>query len=80
MSHGRTQTKGETARPEVPEVKDVDAGVLRDLESRYSGVACPVHGGPPEFAVASDGSVVERFCCESLLRIIRELQAKEPVT
>ncbi len=62
--------------PGVPEITEVDESVLRDLQSKYSGVACPVHGTAPEFEVAPDGSVVERFCCESLLRIVRELQAK----
>jgi hypothetical protein len=56
------------------EVRSVDESVLKDLESKYVDVACPVHGGPPTFEVAPDGSVVERFCCETLLSIVRELQ------
>lgn len=59
------------------DITDVDVNVLRDLESKYSTVACPVHNTPPSFEVAPDGSVVERLCCEVLLRIFRELQAKE---
>ncbi|WP_437781719.1 hypothetical protein [Sorangium sp. So ce1097] len=56
------------------EVREVDESVLKDLESRYADVACPIHGGPPSFELASDGSVVERFCCQALLSIVRELQ------
>ncbi|HZF55166.1 MAG TPA: hypothetical protein VE093_41225 [Polyangiaceae bacterium] len=61
----------------VPEVTHVDDVVLRDLESKYSTVSCPVHNVPPTFEVAADGSVVERMCCEALSQIIRELQANE---
>jgi hypothetical protein len=63
-------------KPE-PEIQHVDPIVLRDLESKYSNVACPVHGGPPKFDVAADGSIVETICCEALLKIVRELQAQE---
>ncbi|WP_437798945.1 hypothetical protein [Sorangium sp. So ce693] len=56
------------------EVREVDESVLKDLESRYADVACPVHGDPPSFELAPDGSVVERFCCPALLSIVRELQ------
>jgi hypothetical protein len=59
---------------EVPDVNDVDDVVLRDLESRYTNVLCPLHGQQPKFEVGPDGSVVERFCCETLLGIVRELQ------
>jgi hypothetical protein len=62
---------------QAPEVTQVDDIVLRDLESKYSTVACPVHGTPPSFEVAPDGSVVERMCCEALRQIVRELQANE---
>jgi len=61
----------------LSQVTEVDGNVLRDLESKYSTIACPVHNTPPSFEVASDGSVVEHLCCEVLLRIFRELQAKE---
>ncbi|WP_437590942.1 hypothetical protein [Sorangium sp. So ce1000] len=56
------------------EVREVDESILKDLESRYADVACPVHGEPPTFELAPDGSVVERFCCPALLSIVRELQ------
>lgn len=56
------------------EVREVDESVLKDLESKYADVACPMHGVPPAFELAPDGSVVERFCCEALLAIVRELQ------
>ncbi|MGK3996963.1 hypothetical protein [Sorangium sp. So ce1024] len=56
------------------EVREVDESVLKDLESKYADVACPIHGGPPSFELAPDGSVVERFCCQALLSIVRELQ------
>lgn len=56
------------------EVRDVDESVLTDLESKFADVRCPVHGSPPAFDVASDGSVVEHICCETLLSIVRELQ------
>lgn len=62
---------------DASDITDVDVNVLRDLESKYSTVACPVHNTPPSFEVAPDGSVVERLCCEVLLRIFRELQAQE---
>jgi hypothetical protein len=62
---------------DITDVIEVDVNVLRDLESKYATVACPVHNSPPSFDVAPDGSVVERMCCEVLLRIFRELQAKE---
>lgn len=62
---------------EAPAVTNVDDIVLRDLESKFSNVLCPVHGTPPRFEVAADGSVVEFMCCEALREIIRELQARE---
>lgn len=55
-------------------VREVDESVLMDLESKVADVACPVHGGPPDFDLGPDGTVVERFCCETLLTIVRELQ------
>lgn len=58
------------------EVRDIDEGVLTDLESTFADVRCPVHGSPPAFDVAPDGSVVEHMCCETLLSIVRELQIK----
>ena len=67
-------SKESSTATEVPEVKDVNEVVLADLESRYSNVICPLHGERPKFEVAPDGSVVERFCCETLLGIVRELQ------
>lgn len=60
------------------EVTEVDDGILRDLASQYADVSCPIHNEPPRFEVDEDGIVVERFCCETLLQIVRELQAKEP--
>ena len=59
------------------EVTEVDDRVLRDLESKYADVSCPVHGGPPRFEVDAKGGVVESFCCDALLQIFRELEAKE---
>ncbi|WP_437597050.1 hypothetical protein [Sorangium sp. So ce590] len=67
------EKEGATATADV-EVREVDDSVLKDLESKYAEVACPMHGGPPSFELASDGSVVERFCCPALLSIVRELQ------
>jgi hypothetical protein len=61
----------------VPSVTEVDEGVLRDLESKYIDVRCPVHDEPPKFEVGPDGAVVERFCCETLLSVFRELQASD---
>ena len=66
-----------TTNDEAPEVRNVDDIVLRDLESKFSNVACPVHGTPPKFETASDGSVIEIMCCDALREIIRELQSKE---
>jgi hypothetical protein len=54
-----------------------DAVARRDLASKYAEVQCPVHGTPPEFDVAADGSVSERLCCEALAQIIRELEQRE---
>lgn len=54
-----------------------DAVARRDLASKYAGVQCPVHGSPPEFEVQPDGSVTERFCCEALVQIIRELEKRD---
>lgn len=65
----------EPKNPDVPEITEVDEVVLRDLESKYAGVMCPVHNVPPRFEVAPDGSVIESICCEALLSIFRELQA-----
>jgi hypothetical protein len=66
-----------TTNDEAPEVRNVDDIVLRDLESKFSNVACPVHNTPPRFETAPDGSVIEYMCCDALREIIRELQAKE---
>jgi hypothetical protein len=66
----------QTGGLEVRDVRDVDESVLKDLESKYIDVACPVHGTPPTFEVGPDGSVVEAFCCEALLAIVRELQVQ----
>jgi hypothetical protein len=63
---------------EAPEAPELDEQILRDLESKYAGVLCPVHGVPPSFDVDAKGSMIERFCCESLMQIFRELQAGEP--
>jgi hypothetical protein len=60
----------------VPNVTEIDDVVLRDLESKFRDVLCPVHGSPPKFEIAPDGSVIEALCCESLLQIMRELQGK----
>jgi hypothetical protein len=59
------------------EVTEVDDVVLRDLESKYADVLCPIHGSPPKFEVDAKGGVVEAFCCDALLQIFRELEAKE---
>ncbi|MGK3990144.1 hypothetical protein WME99_44280 [Sorangium sp. So ce136] len=69
-----TYEKEEALRTGDVEVREVDESVLEDLESKYADVACPMHGGPPTFELAPDGSVVERFCCPALLSIVRELQ------
>ncbi|WP_437308041.1 hypothetical protein [Sorangium sp. So ce388] len=69
-----TYEKEEALRTGDVEVREVDESILKDLESKYADVACPIHGGPPTFELASDGSVVERFCCPALLSIVRELQ------
>ena len=58
------------------EVREIDPGVLRDLESKYADVSCPVHGVPPKFEVDEAGAVVETLCCEALAQIVRELSAK----
>jgi hypothetical protein len=63
---------------EVPQVTEVDDVVLRDLTSKFADVACPIHNERPRFDVDASGSVVEHMCCEALLQIVRELQAKEP--
>jgi hypothetical protein len=60
-----------------PEVRHVDPIVLRDLQSKFANVSCPVHNVTPKFDVAGDGSIVETICCEVLLRIVRELQEKD---
>jgi hypothetical protein len=59
------------------EVREIDDAVLRDLASKYADVSCPIHGGPPKFEVDAAGAVVEVMCCETLLSIVRELQAKD---
>lgn len=61
----------------VPEVKEIDDRILRDLESKFANTQCPVHGSPPKFEIDEKGGVVETFCCDALLQIVRELQAKE---
>jgi hypothetical protein len=58
-------------------VTEVDASILRDLESRYADTVCPVHGVPPKFEIDEKGGVVESFCCDALLQIFRELAAEE---
>jgi hypothetical protein len=69
MSDGKT--------PETREVTEVDEGILRDLQSRYRDVRCPIHDSPPKFEVDAKGGVIESFCCDALLQIFRELKAKE---
>ena len=61
----------------VTEVTEVDDSILRDLESKYADVRCPVHDESPRFEVGPDGTMTERLCCETLLSIFRELQASE---
>jgi hypothetical protein len=63
--------------PQHP-ITQVDESVLRDMESKYASTACPIHGNPASFEVGPDGAVVERFCCDALLRIVRELQSQDP--
>jgi hypothetical protein len=63
--------------PEAREVTEVDEAILRDLQSKYVDVICPIHGVPPKFEVDAKGGVVEAFCCDALLQIFRELKAKE---
>jgi hypothetical protein len=62
---------------EAGEVTEVDDRILRDLESKHADVICPVHGVPPKFELDAKGGVVETFCCDALLQIFRELEAKE---
>lgn len=59
------------------EVTEVDDRILRDLESKYADVLCPVHGEKPKFEVDAKGGVVERFCCDALLQIFRELNTED---
>jgi hypothetical protein len=59
------------------EVHEVTAQILRDLGSKYADVVCPVHGVAPKFEVDAKGGVVETFCCDALLQIFRELEARE---
>jgi hypothetical protein len=59
-------------------ITQVDESILRDMESKHASTACPIHGLPASFEVAPDGAVVERFCCDALLRIVRELQSRDP--
>lgn len=70
------KTTQDTGAPAVAseDITEIDDNVLKDLESPFADVACPVHGGPPSFERAPDGSVVEHICCETLLQIVRELQ------
>jgi len=75
MPAGMDTPQDTRATPLEPDdVTEVDDSVLKDLESRYTNVICPVHGTPPSFELAPDRSVVERICCETLLHIVRELQ------
>jgi hypothetical protein len=67
----------EEKSPAVREVTEVDEGILRDLQSRYRDVRCPIHDSPPRFDVDARGGVVESFCCDALLQIFRELKAKD---
>ena len=57
------------------EITDVDDQILRDLQSKHASVVCPLHGERPRFDVDGKGSVVESFCCDTLLQIFRELGA-----
>lgn len=58
------------------EVDEVDEQVLRDLASKHSDVKCPIHGTAPQFELEG-GAVRQWFCCDTLLRIIRELSARD---
>jgi hypothetical protein len=63
---------------EAPDAPELDDQIIGDLESKYAGVLCPVHGVPPSFDVDEKGSMIERFCCEGLMQIFRELQETDP--
>jgi hypothetical protein len=58
------------------EVDEVDEQVFRDLASKHSDVKCPIHGTAPRFEL-DGGAVRQWFCCDTLLRIIRELSARD---
>ena len=58
------------------DVTEVDEQVLQDLASKYTDVKCPIHGTPPRFELEG-GAVREWFCCDALLRIMRELSARD---
>jgi phage/plasmid primase-like uncharacterized protein len=55
------------------EVTEVDAAILRDLQSKHADVICPVHGERPRFDIDEAGGVVESFCCDALMQIFREV-------
>lgn len=62
---------------DTPEIDDVEANILHDMESKYADMLCPVHGVPPKFEIDAKGGVVEAFCCHALLQMFRELSAEE---
>ena len=68
--------EGEPREGEVKGVTEDD--ILGDLQSRYAGVICPVHGVTPKFEMDEAGGVIEAFCCEGLRQIFLELRGKEP--
>jgi hypothetical protein len=71
-------SESDEARARGDEAKGVtEDDILGDLQSRYAGVRCPVHGVAPTFEMDEKGGVIEGFCCEVLGQIFGELRAGE---
>ncbi|MFO0757252.1 MAG: hypothetical protein U0359_12225 [Byssovorax sp.] len=64
--------------PPVPDAPELDQQILLDLRSRYANFRCPIHDEAPVFNVDMKGSLIESFCCETLMRMFRELSAGDP--
>lgn len=62
---------------DITEQSEMAERIELDMFSRYADIRCPVHNVAPEFEVGPQGDVIERFCCEALTQIFRELQATE---
>ena len=72
-----TERDPDDASDEAPDAPELDDAILHDLTSKHASTLCPVHGVPPSFDVDEKGSMIERFCCEGLMQIFRELQGAE---